>query len=541
MSHKKSVLKMLAATALLTPLMVNAAKLSITPLKAPSGPYKPDDVVPFIITNNTPVSHTITKEYATGATVSGCLNVAIPAGGICELSVTINSYGTIKVRAESREGSTKGVSDEFLAAVRFASYNLSFDRDDFETLTTQMALTTEAQKTLIDKFVAGTATDDENTQARAVIQIQNVAEIIQRTSPDVVVLGEFNNDGTGVDTAAMDDFQTNYLSVAQQVGLDPVNYPNKKSVPTNTGKNSGFDLDHTDTSGELPGDAWGFGNYHGQYAFAVFSKYSFSEERSFLDFEWRNMNGEFNPLIDVCDGAIAIPEGMTCGDAWYPTAAWELFPVSSKNHLDQTVILPVAGGGEQAVHFLTSHPTPPIYDGSARQNYKRNSAEVKFWQDYIEGRDYFKDTAAVSGGLATDAYFVIAGDLNADPDIGDGDLETTNALLNHTLVNKEATTGSLKPASSGAASFLSSSLCDRNCNRANGNTITSNSGLRLDHVIPSANLEVVRSGVFWPAPGEPGYDTVHDASLGTSKSDVTGKGVSSDHRLVWVDLYVPAQ
>ena len=98
-------------------------------------------------------------------------------------------------------------------------------------------------------------------------------------------------------------------------------------------------------------------------------------------------------------------------------------------------------------------------------------------------------------------------------------------------MNTEATTGSLRPESHGAQEYLNSDDCYRSCDRdINNEALTAVSALRIDYVIPSANLKVIRSGVFWPASGEPGRHLVYDENLGTSKE------VSSDHRMVWMDL-----
>jgi hypothetical protein len=53
--------------------------------------------------------------------------------------------------------------------------------------------------------------------------------------------------------------------------------------------------------------------------------------------------------------------------------------------------------------------------------------------------------------------------------------------------------------------------------------------LHIDYVLPSADLKVSKAGVFWPETTDPLFKLV---------------GVhpfpSSDHRLVWVDLELPA-
>ena len=48
----------------------------------------------------------------------------------------------------------------------------------------------------------------------------------------------------------------------------------------------------------------------------------------------------------------------------------------------------------------------------------------------------------------------------------------------------------------------------------------STGNLRIDYVLPSESLEIVASGVFWPAPGEDGAELAD----------------ASDHHLVWVDV-----
>ncbi len=47
---------------------------------------------------------------------------------------------------------------------------------------------------------------------------------------------------------------------------------------------------------------------------------------------------------------------------------------------------------------------------------------------------------------------------------------------------------------------------------------------RIDYVLPSSNLEILRSEVFWPGPDDP------------LRRLVEGEERASDHALVWVDL-----
>jgi len=53
--------------------------------------------------------------------------------------------------------------------------------------------------------------------------------------------------------------------------------------------------------------------------------------------------------------------------------------------------------------------------------------------------------------------------------------------------------------------------------------------LRLDYALPSADLQVLGQGVYWPTHDDPRFAMVGDQE----------PFPVSDHRLVWVDLVVP--
>ena len=417
--------------------------------------------------------------------------------------------------------------------VRFATFNLSFDRTAAGMLTGELALTRTEQDALLARLAEGSLSGATETKAKNVQQIRNVAEIIQRTRPDVFLLNEFDNDGKGESTADLKAFNDNYLAHAQHAEVTAISYPVMQNFATNTGLMSGYDLNLDGKVNSGPDDAWGFGNYHGQYAFAVMSKYPIDTKqiRTFQNFKWKDMPGEQNPVIDDCNNPkVKIPASRQCGDAWYSDAAWQQYPLSSKNHADVPVRIKTEKG-EEVIHFLISHPTPPIFANAARHTVKHNRAEIAFWNDYVKGLNYMTDDKGTKGGLAQNAKFVIAGDLNADPLTGDGDLTAIQDLLNNPLMNQAITDGTLIPVSEGGPECVSKGAdCKRNLTRPNPERITNSSVLQLDHVIPSANLNAVKSGVFWPASFEAGYHLVYDAKLGIAK------GVSSDHRMVWVDL-----
>ncbi|WP_019616941.1 endonuclease/exonuclease/phosphatase family protein [Psychromonas ossibalaenae] len=426
--------------------------------------------------------------------------------------------------------------------VRFATYNLSFDRSTFEQLVAEMQITASEQEALMTKWFAGTLTDEELKVAEKVIQIRNVAAVIQTERPAVLMMGEFNNDGQGENQDAIKGFRLNYLAVPQNgLGttstekkmLEPIQFAYAENFSTNTGLLSEFDLDRDGTVA-LPGDAWGFGFYHGQYAFGLLSQYPIDTAniRTFQDFKWKDMPGETNPTITNCeDENNPIPDGMKCGDEWYTAEAWAQKPLSSKNHVDAPILIPTEDG-VKTVHLLLSHPTPPVFDTVTENNKLLNRAEIDFWNDYVANSDYIYDDAGVKGGLGLDASFVVMGDLNADPESGDGFLDSIQNLINHERVNVQATDGVYAPNSFGSTECVADGDCDYS---TYPDRITSTFGLRVDHAIPSVDLNIIDSGVFWPATFEENRLLMNDDRVGKYGN---GKDISSDHRLVWIDAEI---
>jgi hypothetical protein len=138
-----------------------------------------------------------------------------------------------------------------------------------------------------------------------------------------------------------------------------------------------------------------------------------------------------------------------------------------------------------------------------------------------------EDDAGRSGALGEGASFVVLGDLNADPEDGDGRREAVRALLAHPRVQDP------RPASPGGAAAAAAQGGANATQRGDPALDTADwrdsggpGNLRVDYALPSADLEVAGAGVFWPAPDGP------LARL------VTGgrRPASSDHRLVWVDV-----
>ena len=398
-------------------------------------------------------------------------------------------------------------------SVRFATFNASLNR----------ASAGLAQSDLSRPF--DPAEPDAALRLRR-WQAANVAEVIQRVRPDVLLVNEFDfAPATDQLPASIDSFRNNYLRVPQN-GAKPINYPFAFWAESNTGIPSGEDLDNSGTIGG-PGDALGFGFFPGQFGMAVFSRYPIDQSsiRTFQTFLWRDMPGAM------------LPDDPTTPDVdhdWYSADELDIFRLSSKSHWD----IPIRIRGE-VVHFLVSHPTPPVFDGDEDRNGTRNFDEIRFWADYITPGQagYIYDDLGVHGGLAPGSAFVIAGDQNSDPVDGDSVDGAIQQLLDSPLVNS-----SVAPDSAGAVQqndlqgginlthqgdprFDTADFADS----APGN-------LRADYVLPRAGLEILASAVFWPLNTDPTFRLVgvFDFAL-----IAIGGFPTSDHRLVWVDVRLP--
>jgi hypothetical protein len=388
--------------------------------------------------------------------------------------------------------------------VRFATFNASLNRS-------------QAGRALFDLSNPETAlTPNSDFQAR------NVAEIIQRVQPDVLLINEFDFEP---DDALADAFQANYLSESQH-GADPITYPYVFSAPSNTGIPSGFDLDNNGSVGG-PNDAFGFGFFPGQFGMGVFSRYPilFDQIRTFQTFLWKDMPGALLPDDPATPAAAD----------WYSPAELAVFRLSSKSHWD----VPINLNGT-VVHFLVSHPTPPVFDGLEDRNGTRNHDEIRLWADYVTpgpASAYIYDDDGVFGGLKPGSFFVIAGDQNSDPVDGDSIPGSAQLLLDHPLIRSN-----VAPSSPGAVeqdSLQGGANLTHEGNPAHDTADfadTAPGNLRADYVLPSRQLRLIASAVFWPLMSDPNFGLV---GVFTPSLLSVGGFPSSDHRLVWVDVNVP--
>lgn len=326
-------------------------------------------------------------------------------------------------------------------------------------------------------------------------QIKNIAEIIQRVNPDIILLNEFDR----IDNSHKNirHFLNKYLSQGQN-GQSGVAYPYFYQGAVNTGVKIDDDLNRDGKTNLQPADTHGFGYFEGHFGMVLLSKYPINEKniRTFQHFKWHDMPNALKPI----DPSTKLP--------WYSDKTWQALRLSSKSHWD----IPVKIKGK-TIHVLASHPTPPVFDGPEDRNGKRNHDEIRFWFDYINGEkaDYIYDDLGNKGGLAPQQAFVVLGDQNASSVEGDAINSSIQALLSSDKTQDPM------PASIGGELH--------SADNKNAKHHTAYWGMRADYVLPSAiNFTIKDSGVFWPQQNEESYRLIES------------RQASSDHRLVWVDV-----
>ncbi|RZG15125.1 endonuclease/exonuclease/phosphatase family protein [Pseudoalteromonas sp. CO342X] len=365
--------------------------------------------------------------------------------------------------------------------LRVATFNVSMEATNYQ----QKGQALDSQK--LSKLL-------QNGQHQ---QIKNIAEIIQRVRPDVILLNEF--DYIAEPNKGVQAFVNNYLA-QPQADQQPISYSYFYIAPVNTGLPTPFDLDNDGKQSNYGGDAQGFGLYEGQYGMVVLSKYPIKKEqaRTLQAFLWKDMP---NHMVTI---------DPTTRQPWYSEQEWQSLRLSSKSHWD----LPIEVNGK-LFHLLAMHPTPPVFDGEEDRNGNRNHDEIRLMADYIDPKrsQYIYDDNGVKGGLKNDTRFIIVGDLNA---ADKGDKHRPDVI--EQLLDNPKVCSNFTPKSRGGSEHSKES---------ESRSYTAHWGARVDYVLPSKfGFRVISSGVFWPSKEDELFRLVES------------RHASSDHRLVWVDVEV---
>lgn len=367
--------------------------------------------------------------------------------------------------------------------IRVATFNVSIEATNY--LSRKEVEKDPSRSSIVKRFLAS---GDHP-------QIKNIAEIIQRTRPDIILLNEF--DYIADSKQGIELFIKNYLNVSQNE-QSAIDFPYYYIAPANTGLASPFDLDNDGKKSGIAGDAYGFGYYPGQYAMALLSRYPMKHKqiRTFQTFLWKDMPNALQPRNDD-------------GSPWYSAEEWAHLRLSSKSHWD----IPIETDAG-IINIIAAHPTPPTFDGAEDRNGKRNHDEIRLISDYLSNESYLIDDKGVKGGLSAGARFVVMGDLNSSPDEGNSIKGAVQNLLTHPLVNS-----SCVPTSQAGL--------QQRPDNAFAAQHTAAWGLRVDYVLPSkSGFSVQHCGLFWPTENAPEHALVADRKR------------SSDHRLVWIDLLI---
>jgi 3-phytase len=395
--------------------------------------------------------------------------------------------------------------------VRFATFNASLNRPQ--------------PAPAADSLTVQLSNPNVNDQYRN--QAKNVTEVVQRLRPDVLLINEFDPLGNADGNPGPEElFRDNFLHVSQN-GAEPIDYPYTFIAPSNTGVATGKDLNNFGGVVTTPGapgygdDSFGFGAFPGQFGMVVYSKHPIDYEsiRTFRLFKWKDMPGNLIPT------------------PFYSPDEVDILRLSSKSHWD----VPIEIGGK-TVHFLVSHPTPPVFDGPEDRNGRRNHDEIRFWADYISpGKsDYIYDDEGAHGGLKPGELFVIAGDQNSDPLDGDSIPGSVQQLTEHPLVSSKLT-----PESAGAVEAAALQGGANATHRSDPRFDTADfadgapGNLRADYVLPRKTLQLVDAGVFWPLQSNPLFRLTGVFSF--ASWGLVGGFPTSDHRSVWIDVTVPSE
>lgn len=296
--------------------------------------------------------------------------------------------------------------------------------------------------------------------------------MLANLNADVLVL-------TGID---YDYGQAALTAFAQDLRAAGLDYPFVAALRPNAGVQSGLDLDNNGKLGEAR-DAMGYGRFAGSAGMAVLSRYPLGAPRDFSGLLWRDLPGA------------DLPPDMT-------DAVRDVQLLSSSGHYD----LPVTYAQGHTLNLLIWYATPPVFDGPEDRNGRRNKDEAAFWLRLLEGKLPWPAPAPP---------FILLGQSNLDPVDGDGMHVAMTGLLTNPALQDPQPKGA--PGRTDAGQTGDPTLDTAFYGKGVG-------GLRVDVLLPSADLQVQAAGVNWPADTNPFAATLAAASR---------------HRPVWADISLP--
>lgn len=253
------------------------------------------------------------------------------------------------------------------------------------------------------------------------------------------------------------------------------NYPYTIGLRPNSGLPTGFDIDQNGRKGEAR-DSMAYGRYLGAEGMAVLSKLPLGEITDYSGFIWTDLPQNLSPDTDP--------------------ALRRLQRLSTSGHYQVTVLLPDG----RPLALLAYGATPPVFDGPTDRNGKRNHDESAFWSQLIAGDLPFDPPKPP---------FIVIGKSNLDPVDGEGLPFAITSLM-----------GQLQD-SAPKGKAMRRDLGQRGDPQLDTALFKVIGGLRVDVILPSQDIDIRNSGVFWPKDDDP---------------MATVLATASDHRPVWVEI-----
>lgn len=311
-------------------------------------------------------------------------------------------------------------------------------------------------------------------------QVHAIAAIIAQTSPDILLLTDFDFD---LDLVALHAFADLLTETGHQM-------PHLFALRPNGGTATGADLDGDGRRGDAS-DAQGYGRFTGDGGLAILSRFPIATDQvqNYSDRLWQSFDWADMPQVD--------------GQPFPSSMAQSLQRLSSNGHWVVPVMV-----DDLTVTLMAFDATPPVFDGPEDRNGLRNQDEILFWTHYLDG------TLAPP----PDQRFVILGNANLDPIDGDGRRSAIQTLLDDPRLQDPEPRAERRPLL--GADLLGDPLLHNVDWPQDGP-----GDLRVSYILPSVDWQVAASGVFWPDTAAAGADLLGGDGL-----------AAGPHRLVWVDL-----
>ncbi len=305
-------------------------------------------------------------------------------------------------------------------------------------------------------------------------QIAAVRTVISEIQPDILLLQSIDYD---LDLRALKAFNATLAKTGLQ-------YPYIFAALPNTGMDTGLDMNF-DGRFSSAKDAQSYGDFSGKKGMAILSRYpiQLAKVQDFSSLLWKDIPGTLQPET-----------GKTQG---HSSKALDIQRLSYVAHW----VVPIKVQSK-TLTLLAFHASPPVFDGPEDRNGRRNHDELRFWQLYMGG--HF--------GTPPDKNFIVTGDANLDPVDSEGRKLAIQSLLRDDRLQDPA------PKRSAPVFAKAGQRGDPMLDTVNWPDLDT---MRVDYILPSSDLRIIASGVYWPDEATPQGQLAATASR---------------HRLVWVDI-----